>query len=277
MICPKCGLQSKEGDRFCHVCGSNLFNTGSNLNSVPQNTPRNENNMPQNSTQNWNSLGYNPNNGYTAPTNTTPNNNHKSKNKNQNAFNGPYIIKSVVNSTHALAWIPVISLVVIISSLLLAWINENYLYTYFIYDLSLISIFLAFIVGLITLITYLIIRKCELYVTKDSVIGRAHFGHEVNLPLYMISSFSTTKFMSGISISTPSGVTRFSLISNYREIGNVLSQQISERQRNTSYAAVAPAPQQNSMDDLLKLKNYLDQGIITQEEFEAKKRQMLGL
>lgn len=32
-----------------------------------------------------------------------------------------------------------------------------------------------------------------------------------------------------------------------------------------------------SIDDLLKLKTLLDQGILTQEEFDAKKKQLLGL
>jgi hypothetical protein len=33
----------------------------------------------------------------------------------------------------------------------------------------------------------------------------------------------------------------------------------------------------SNMDDLVKLKTLLDQGIITQEEFDAKKKQLLGL
>ena len=93
----------------------------------------------------------------------------------------------------------------------------------------------------------------------------------------MVSAFSTNKLFSTIIISTPSGVAKFSFIANYREISNVLSQKMAEHQKGPNNACSAPAPHQNSMDDLLKLKNYLDQGIITQEEFEAKKRQMLGL
>lgn len=36
-------------------------------------------------------------------------------------------------------------------------------------------------------------------------------------------------------------------------------------------------PQVSSADEIIKFKNLLDQGIITQEEFEAKKKQLLGL
>jgi len=33
----------------------------------------------------------------------------------------------------------------------------------------------------------------------------------------------------------------------------------------------------SSADEIMKFKNLLDQGVITQEEFEAKKKQLLGL
>ena len=47
-------------------------------------------------------------------------------------------------------------------------------------------------------------------------------------------------------------------------------------------AAPAPAPAaptsvSEAADDLLKLKELLDAGILTQEEFDAKKKQLLGL
>ena len=49
-----------------------------------------------------------------------------------------------------------------------------------------------------------------------------------------------------------------------------------------AYAAPAPAPAaptsvSEAADDLLKLKELLDAGILTQEEFDAKKKQLLGL
>ena len=41
--------------------------------------------------------------------------------------------------------------------------------------------------------------------------------------------------------------------------------------------AAAPASVSEAADDLLKLKELLDAGILTQEEFDAKKKQLLGL
>lgn len=51
----------------------------------------------------------------------------------------------------------------------------------------------------------------------------------------------------------------------------------------TSQAQAAPseqasaAPQASAADEIMKFKNLLDNGVITQEEFDAKKKQLLGL
>ena len=137
----------------------------------------------------------------------------------------------------------------------------------------------AFVIGLPILIMFFAISKCELEITDKSAKGKTFFGKEVVLPMYMISTYSTRKFLSTIAVATSSGITKFVLIKNYAEIGNVLSQKINERQDNTASTSTtsAPAPQNNAMDDLKKLKDLLDMGIITQDEFDAKKKQLLGL
>ena len=40
---------------------------------------------------------------------------------------------------------------------------------------------------------------------------------------------------------------------------------------------VVQAPKEPNIDDLKKYKDLLDAGVITQEEFDAKKKQLLGL
>ena len=137
---------------------------------------------------------------------------------------------------------------------------------------------LSAILGIVTSIIFLAIMNCELTITEKNVKGRALFGKEVVLPLYMISAFSTQKLFATIAVATSSGITKFSLIGNYKEIGQVISQLINERQRDTvTTKASDSAPQNSSMDELVKLKALLDQGIITQEEFDAKKKQLLEL
>ena len=150
----------------------------------------------------------------------------------------------------------------------------------------LIHFLISFIIGCVCLlagitigIIYLANRNCELQVTENNVKGKTLFGKEVVLPLYMISAYSTRSFLSVISVATASGVTQFSLIQNYKEIGAVLAQKINERQQNTATATATIAPQLQStpIDDLKKLKELLDMGIITQEEFDAKKKELIGL
>lgn len=42
-------------------------------------------------------------------------------------------------------------------------------------------------------------------------------------------------------------------------------------------AAAAPAQEADPVEQIMRFKGLLDQGIITQEEFDAKKRQLMGL
>ena len=133
------------------------------------------------------------------------------------------------------------------------------------------------LMGIVVLIVFLIHRKCEITVTEKNVRGKSLFGKEVVLPIYMISAYSTSSFMSTIAVATSSGLTKFALIGNYAEIGSVLSKIINDRQDNTTKAEIKTETSNSSMGDLVALKNLLDQGIITQEEFEAKKKQLLGL
>ena len=136
----------------------------------------------------------------------------------------------------------------------------------------------ALVMGVTVLIVFLVNNKCELTVTEKNVRGKAVFGKEVVLPIHMISAYSTRSFMSTISVATSSGLTRFAFIGNYAEIGRVLSQLVNKRQDKTENVAAEPAKASSyNMDDLVKLKALLDQGIITQEEFEIKKKQILGL
>ena len=146
---------------------------------------------------------------------------------------------------------------------------------------------LSFLIGLVVFVIFLVTRKCELVVTDKNVRGKTLFGKEVVLPLYMVSAYSTRKFMSTIAVATSSGLTRFTLIGNYKEIGDVLSGLINERQAkqtaNSNETFIqsdvknASVNQGNSLDEIMKLKTLLDCGAITQEEFDAKKKQLLGL
>lgn len=119
----------------------------------------------------------------------------------------------------------------------------------------------------------------EISVTDKRVFGQAAFGKRVDLPLDAISAVGTSAFKA-ISVSSASGVIKFYLMENQADLHKAISGLLVNRQ--TKDAAVAHTtikqeiPQSNA-DELKKFKELLDSGIITQEEFDAKKKQLLGL
>ena len=137
------------------------------------------------------------------------------------------------------------------------------------------SLFIAIVLFFI----YRSCLKCYLTVTDKNVIGRTIWGKKINLPVYQISSFSTRPLFSKIIVSTSSGNTSFAFIENYESIGKVISDLINSRQEQTTLKETHQTEQKfsNQLDDIIKLKEMLDSGIITQEEFDAKKKQLLGL
>ena len=72
-----------------------------------------------------------------------------------------------------------------------------------------------------------------------------------------------------------------SQIMDYSKCPNCGSIDLTELSEEEFKAAQAPAaqaaPASSPMDELKKLKELLDMGIVTQEEFDAKKKQLLGL
>ena len=67
------------------------------------------------------------------------------------------------------------------------------------------------------------------------------------------------------------------MIKNRGEIYDVVSKLLVERQNKTTITSRTQEISKSSADELKKYKNLLDSGIISQEEFEAKKKQLLNL
>lgn len=141
--------------------------------------------------------------------------------------------------------------------------------------LAAIPFVFIFIPNLILIIIYS--GKSEITVTDKRVYGKAR-SKQVNLPLDSISAVSIYRFK-GISVSTASGAICFIGIANRDELYNTISSLLIERQSPKNAPAVASQPQPvvSTADELKKYKELLDSGIITQEEFDAKKKQLLGL
>ncbi len=141
--------------------------------------------------------------------------------------------------------------------------------------------FIAFflIALIVAVVFYFIFHKTELIVTDKRAYGKTSFGKRVDLPLDSISAVKTG-ILKTIAITTASGAIKFSLISNRDEVHEALSNLLIERQSKADDSTQTISKQDNSQssaDELMKYKSLLDSGVITQEEFDAKKKQLLGL
>ena len=142
----------------------------------------------------------------------------------------------------------------------------------------LMCIVLTFIsIGGIQFFCYLF-NKSEITVTNKRVYGKAAFKRRVDLPFDKISSVGTSVF-NGIGVATASGKITFFYCKNRDEIFDTISNLLLERQGQQEHqeTVVKQEIPQSNADELKKFKELLDNGIITQEEFDAKKKQLLGL
>ena len=137
--------------------------------------------------------------------------------------------------------------------------------------------YMALAVFLLFFIYYWAIKKCELTITNKRAYGTAIFGKRVDLPIDSVSAVGTSLFK-GIAIATSSGRISFIGIENRDAIHKAMSDLLIDRQSKPTASTTVKAeiPQSNA-DELKKYKELLDMGAISQEEFDAKKKQLLGL
>lgn len=120
-------------------------------------------------------------------------------------------------------------------------------------------------------------KKMSITVSDKRVYGINAGGKTVDLPIDSISSVSSSKHK-GVVVSSSSGKYKFFGLSNREEVHKAITDLLMERQNNPkSTAEIKQEIQQSSADELAKFKDLLDKGIISQEEFDAKKKQLLGL
>ena len=132
-------------------------------------------------------------------------------------------------------------------------------------------------IWIIGLIVYFWVSKIEMTISNKRVFGKAAFGRRVDLPLDSISAVGA-RWPKGIAVSTSSGKIAFLMIKNCDEIHRVISELLVERQtKQPVVSSITQEVSQSNADELKKFKELFDAGIITQEEFDAKKNQLLGL
>lgn len=136
---------------------------------------------------------------------------------------------------------------------------------------------LCSIVGtILSVLFYWWLSKMEIVVTNKRVYGCAAFGKRVDLPIDSISAVGMSMF-NGLAVGTSSGRIVFSLLQNRNAVHNAISDLLIERQSHESATTITQTIPLSNADELKKYKELLDMGIITQEEFDAKKKQLLGL
>ena len=122
-------------------------------------------------------------------------------------------------------------------------------------------------------------KSAKITVYEQKVIAETASGKRVELPISQISTVGTGTFKR-ITLATSSGTISISDIPNRDEVYACISTLL-EANRSNAVSKVAaeikPVVQISNADELKKYKELLDTDVITQEEFEAKKKQLLGL
>lgn len=121
------------------------------------------------------------------------------------------------------------------------------------------------------IISYQVMNNCEIIVTNKKVTGKIKFGQRVDLPIHQISSVGQGWFKS-LSVATSSGTIRFWLLKNRKEIFTAISDLLNPPQNQTQIINHS-----STADELKKYKDLLDNGAITQQEYNEKKKQLLDL
>lgn len=129
---------------------------------------------------------------------------------------------------------------------------------------------------ILAVVFYFWMSRCKLTVTNKRVYGVAAFGKRVDLPIDMISA-TASGALNSITVATSSGKISFWLITNRNEVLNTISDQLIKRQAAHSTTTIKQEIPQSNADELKKYKDLLDSGVISQEEFDAKKKQLLKL
>ena len=136
------------------------------------------------------------------------------------------------------------------------------------------------IVSVIAVVVALIIKKttenCEVTVTDKRVFGKLANGKTVDIPLNQITSLHSCPF-NGVSVTALSGTSDFHLINNHEDVMKAISYLLANPQVQPPQQVAAPAGDGGEAAQLKQFKELFDLGIITEEEFNAKKKQILGL
>ena len=120
-------------------------------------------------------------------------------------------------------------------------------------------------------------KYVELVITDKRVYGINQYGKRVDLPFDLISGIENVADC--VSIRSSAGLISFSGLNNYAEIYSAINKELIKRQSKTNIQKETSI-NTNEVDNITEIKKYkelLDSGIITQEEFDKKKKELLNV
>ena len=134
--------------------------------------------------------------------------------------------------------------------------------------------------GVVALIVGIIMKsnteKCEITVTNEAISGKLPHGKEVHIPLNQITAINRSSF-NGVSITSIGNVSNFHCIENREEVMKAISYLLANPQQSSAQPAQSASANDSEAEQLKRLKDLLDSGVLSQEEFDTKKKQILGL
>jgi len=188
-------------------------------------------------------------------------------------------------------WLIILALGYYVAKIALFGTKEQYDYVWlYVLEQKIIPIVLVIIPFVILLIEKIIAKRCKLELTEGHIKGelKTTFGKKnLQMPIdhldsVMTSNGFTDKIRGGetLLISSNSGLIKFHYVQNADEFAQAAMKLIDEAKKKVP-SAPQTAPVQNvtggdAMEKINSLKQMLDSGLITQEDFEQKKADILS-
>ncbi len=188
------------------------------------------------------------------------------------------IIKGELKSAKGVCMaLPLIGLVIYILQGFILSIDKSLAYGFGLSNgANLVFLPLIIVLAIIGVVIYKRWSKVQITVTTKRVYGIDTLSKRVDLPLDSITAVGTSIF-SGLAVTTASGAIKFVMLRNRDELHEAISKLLVERQEKPLTTTIKQEIPQSDADELKKYKELLDNGVITQKEFDAKKKQILGI
>ena len=133
-----------------------------------------------------------------------------------------------------------------------------------------------FIGGIIHTAMYFSARNNCITLTNYKITGVYNRHLSLNIPIDSISSVSKG-WRGSLCITCAGNQYDIMFVGNRDDFCSSLNELLNTRTQQALNGITPATNQQSNYGEIAKLKQLLDNGIITQEEFDAKKKQLLGL